>query len=108
MKTLYGVQLGNYLKHKDKIIKVNGMTKKKVGSLGDDGEERYYYLQDISGIPLTSEILKKHEKHFDDWKEVGGEFYIIPEGSGNLYIIKWFHELQNILELHNHRIEWID
>lgn len=110
MKTFYGIQLGNYLKlnKTGEIIEVNGITKKKVGYFGEDNKEHYYYLPDVSEIPLTPEILEKHKEHIEDWKQIDGVFYIIPEGSGNLYTLRWFHELQNILELNNHRIKWID
>ena len=111
MKTLYGVQLGNYLRinQTNEIRKVIGLTKKKIGINDGGGNTRYYYLPDISGIPLTLEILEKYKEVMEDYKKIGDEvFFIIPEGSSNLYTVRWFHELQNVLELHNHRIQWID
>lgn len=114
MKTLYGVQLGNYLLDlaTDTAFRVNSMTKKKVGYLDTgDGEERYLYIKSVDGIPLATDILEwaKKKDYIDQYTQsTDGLWFIIPSGTGNLYRISYFHQLQNILELHNQRIEWED
>ena len=109
MKTFYGIQLGNYLQtlSPHKILKVNGMTKRKIGCLGENGKEHYYYLKDVFPIPLTDKILEDYKDLLEDYRQgKDGYFYIIPVDSGNLYQIKWFHEFQNIMLFHQHIIEW--
>ena len=107
MKTTYGIQLGNYLRitKTNELIKVNGITKKKVGYLGDDKIEHYCYLPDLQEIPLTLKHLEKYKEHLDDYKQVGEEFFVIPIDSANLYRIKYLHEFQNVLGFHK---IWID
>lgn len=83
------------------------MTKKKVGYLGEKGE-RYVYTKDVSGIRLSPALLEKYKDYLEDYKDLGKKYLILPKDTSNLYEVSYFHELQNILELHNTRIEWID
>lgn len=108
MKSLKGIQLGNYLGYSGKIVKVNGLTRKKIGFLRENGKtETYAYLRDLSELPILEEHLEWLRLRGDlEWTRLeGSRFCIAPSGTSNIYILKYYHELQNILELHDIKLE---
>lgn len=102
----------NLVSYKGEIIKIEQITKRKIGYFKEPNKTRMYYarLVDIYPIPITEQILDRcgfihyatsyarDRDRTEIWETVKGWFLIINnyerESSVNL-LIKHLHQLQN-------------
>ena len=111
------LRIGNLVRYKGEVVKVEQITKRKIGYHKEENESRMHYarLSEIEPIPLTEEIIGKYFIHcgasyYRDNKRA--EIYQTRDGwcinvNNSTYttmvsaIVKYLHELQNAYYMAN-------
>ena len=105
------LRIGNLVKYKGEVVKVEQITKRKIGYHKETNESRMHYarLVEIEPIPLTEEIIGKYFIHhgasyYRDNSRVEiyqtrcGWCLSVNNSPYTAYIntiVKYFHEVQN-------------
>ena len=109
------LQIGDYVYHKDKIVKVDILTPSdlNLAVADEDGSDDALY-KDIKPIPITPEILAMNgfkyrieddlvfwvnDSRYIEYNSFNNSFIILGESSTFYGICNYVHELQHALRL---------
>lgn len=90
------LRIGNYVMVDGKIVKVNGITRRKIGFCS--GRERYARAGDVEPVPITKDIADRCEVYLslDNGK------YGVLVGNGFMDVEN-LHTLQNLYFMEHNR-----
>ena len=111
------LRIGNLVKYKGEVVKVEQITKKKIGYHTQANESRMHYAQiaELEPIPLTEEIIGKYFIHCgasylrdqnraEMYQTVEGWCLNINNSNYTKYvstIVEYLHDLQNAYYMTN-------
>lgn len=106
------LSIGNFVRYNSEVVKIEQITKSKIGYHKKENESRMHYarLSEIEPIELTEEIVGKYFIHCgasylrdmnraEIYQTCKGSHLSLNNSNYNTYfgtIVKYLHELQNV------------
>ncbi len=96
------LRIGNYVSVDGAVVKVNGLTRRKVGYCSTPCKERYVRVNDIEPVKLTQQMMndlntdKSNHYKFNHSEETDDGFYLNFCGIAQVFILKYVHQMQNL------------
>lgn len=95
------LRIGNFVRVDGRIVKVNGITRHKIGYAPEPNRERYARAREVKPVVITHEIFDRCRFQYDmigcaGWREKYDGTLAVTLNDDDKYVADTLHDLQNL------------